>query len=105
MSVNVIKKFYLYLQTQKKSTALQQSTSFDVLLVEVTGFEPAASASRTQRSTKLSHTSKSAPFWGYLWLRKKDSNPHKQSQSLPCYHYTIPQYLNWNSRNNYIKNT
>ena len=26
-------------------------------MVEVTGFEPAASASRTQRSTKLSHTS------------------------------------------------
>ena len=26
-------------------------------LVEVTGLEPAASASRTQRSTKLSHTS------------------------------------------------
>lgn len=28
-----------------------------IFLVEVTGFEPAASASRTQRSTKLSHTS------------------------------------------------
>ena len=28
------------------------------LLVEATGFEPATSASRTQRSTKLSHTSK-----------------------------------------------
>ena len=27
------------------------------IMVEVTGFEPAASASRTQRSTKLSHTS------------------------------------------------
>ena len=26
-------------------------------MVEVTGLEPAASASRTQRSTKLSHTS------------------------------------------------
>ena len=26
-------------------------------LVEATGFEPATSASRTQRSTKLSHTS------------------------------------------------
>ena len=25
--------------------------------IEVTGFEPATSASRTQRSTKLSHTS------------------------------------------------
>ncbi len=25
------------------------------------------------------------------WLRKKDLNPHKQSQSLSCCHYTIPQ--------------
>ena len=29
-----------------------------LLMVEVTGFEPAASSSRTKRSTKLSHTSK-----------------------------------------------
>ncbi len=28
-------------------------------MVEVTGFEPAASSSRTKRSTKLSHTSDS----------------------------------------------
>ena len=27
-----------------------------------------------------------------LWLPKKDSNPHKQSQSLSCYPYTIRQY-------------
>ena len=26
-----------------------------------------------------------------LWLPKKDSNPHKQSQSLSCYLYTIRQ--------------
>ena len=32
------------------------------LMVEVTGLEPAASASRTQRSTKLSHTSKAVLF-------------------------------------------
>ena len=29
----------------------------DVVLVEATGFEPTTSASRTQRSTKLSHAS------------------------------------------------
>ena len=36
-----------------------KSRPFDLLLilVEMTGFEPAASASRTQRSTKLSHIS------------------------------------------------
>ena len=26
-----------------------------------------------------------------LWLRNRDSNPNKQSQSLPCCRYTIPQ--------------
>ena len=25
-----------------------------------------------------------------VWQRMKDSNPHKQSQSLVCYHYTNP---------------
>ena len=25
-----------------------------------------------------------------FWQREKDSNPHKQSQSLSCYPYTIP---------------
>lgn len=27
-----------------------------------------------------------------LWLGNRDSNPNKQSQSLSCYRYTIPQY-------------
>ena len=27
-----------------------------------------------------------------FWQREKDSNPHKQSQSLLCYLYTIPLY-------------
>ena len=27
------------------------------------------------------------PF--FSWQPEKDSNPHKQSQSLSCYHYTI----------------
>ena len=37
---------------------IKKSKSEDLdFLVEVTGFEPATSASRTQRSTKLSHTS------------------------------------------------
>ena len=31
--------------------------NYTCIMVEVTGLEPAASASRTQRSTKLSHTS------------------------------------------------
>ncbi|SBV98825.1 hypothetical protein KL86CLO1_11091 [uncultured Eubacteriales bacterium] len=30
---------------------------------------------------------------GFLWQREKDSNPHKQSQSLSCYPYTIPLYI------------
>ena len=28
-----------------------------------------------------------------FWQREKDSNPHKQSQSLSCYPYTIPLFL------------
>ena len=28
-----------------------------------------------------------------FWQREKDSNPHKQSQSLSCYPYTIPLYV------------
>ena len=28
----------------------------------------------------------------FFWLPKKDLNPHKQIQSLSCYHYTIRQY-------------
>ena len=28
-----------------------------------------------------------------FWLRNRDSNPNKQSQSLSCYRYTIPQRL------------
>ena len=38
-----------------------------LLLVEVTGFEHATSASRTQRSTKLSHTS----IYHYLVVNHK----------------------------------
>ena len=29
---------------------------------------------------------------GILWQPEKDSNPHKQSQSLSCYPYTIPLF-------------
>ena len=28
-----------------------------------------------------------------LWQRVKDSNPHIQSQSLLCYHYTNPLFV------------
>ena len=31
-------------------------------------------------------------FVALLWLGNRDSNPNKQSQSLSCYRYTIPQY-------------
>ena len=40
------------------NTYLNIMSSYVCVLVEVTGLEPTASASRTQRSTKLSHTSK-----------------------------------------------
>ncbi len=33
-------------------------------------------------------------FKAFSWQREKDSNPHKQSQSLSCYPYTIPLNAN-----------
>ena len=39
------------------STTKNGHLSASVFVVEATGFEPATSASRTQRSTKLSHAS------------------------------------------------
>ena len=32
-------------------------------------------------------------FKAFFWQRVKDSNPHIQSQSLLCYHYTNPLFL------------
>ena len=36
---------------------------------------------------------KAFAFRIHVWLPHEDSNPDKQSQSLPCYRYTIGQYL------------
>ena len=64
-------------------------------VVEVTRFELATPSSRTMCATKLRYTSiKTASTDSRLrWLRNRDSNPNKQSQSLSCYRYTIPQNL------------
>ena len=51
-------------------------------LVEATGFEPAASASRTQRSTKLSHASISLFISHILRLQKL-------LYSFPCHLSTL----------------
>ena len=29
----------------------------------------------------------------FYWLGNRDSNPNRQSQSLLCYRYTIPQWI------------
>lgn len=34
-----------------------------------------------------------------FWLRTKDLNPNKMSQSHSCYHYTSPQYKYLYNRN------
>ena len=39
------------------------------------------------------HKNKSNPIGLLCWLGMKDLNPHKQSQSLSCCHYTNPQYF------------
>ena len=43
---------------RKRKTAASEETTVSHSMVGMTGFEPAASASRTQRSTKLSHIPK-----------------------------------------------
>ena len=40
---------------RKRKTVASEETTVSHSMVGMTGFEPAASASRTQRSTKLSH--------------------------------------------------
>ena len=75
----------------------QISTS--VHLVEVTGLEPAASASRTQRSTKLSHTSILLPSILYSFPPKKQPLFCRWSPSfLPAHGagewgFSLPQVL------------
>ena len=41
-------------------------------------------------SGKQEKSFKSHGFEGFLWQRRKDSNPHKRSQSPVCYLYTTP---------------
>ena len=52
--IEVTQTYIPSFSTQKKEPLNQGILK---LLVEATGFEPATSASRTQRSTKLSHAS------------------------------------------------
>ena len=52
--IEVTQTYVLSFFTSKKESLNQGILK---LLVEATGFEPATSASRTQRSTKLSHAS------------------------------------------------
>src|SRR5579863_6239124 len=51
----------------------------------------AATGARQQTCAALSGTSFSC--WTCWWLGNLDSNQDKQSQSLLCYRYTIPQYF------------
>ena len=59
---------------------MEDEPSFSVEnLVEATGFEPAASASRTQRSTKLSHAST------YILNLLKAKEKHLSSRCYSAY--------------------
>ncbi len=56
-------------------------------MVEMTGFEPATSASRTQRSTKLSHISVKISLhlaMEAVWLGWKDLNPRNGGVRIHC---------------------
>ena len=50
--------------------------------------EGPVNGSKPQNKMRLVETSRIL-----FWQREKDSNPHKQSQSLSCYPYTIPLFL------------
>ena len=56
----------------RKRRLLPQSS----FLVGMTGFEPAASASRTQRSTKLSHIPK---LYQYIQLQGKSQEEYQKN--------------------------
>ena len=49
---------------------------------------------RTRRKANITEKSTSANRCAFFWLRNQDLNPDEQSQSLLCYHYTIPHRLN-----------
>ena len=53
-------------------------------MVEVTGLEPAASASRTQRSTKLSHTSISCVRIILYDFKQQMSSLFLQNKTTTC---------------------
>ena len=71
------------------------------------GFQQAAAALKTRMEAARIHhslTQLTVFSWSVqrkkrlalqvaFWQREKDSNPHKQSQSLSCYPYTIPLFL------------
>ena len=52
-----------------------------------------AAAAQTPSSPNRGSQEKALAFASaFSWLGMKDLNPHKQSQSLSCCHYTNPQY-------------
>ena len=65
------------------SSRAPSTTQPTLHMVAEEGFEP----SQTESESVVLPLHNSA-----IWLPKKDSNPHKQSQSLSCYPYTIRQY-------------
>ena len=90
------------------------------LLVEVTGLEPAASASRTQRSTKLSHTSKVSAFCGniviiynavqkvncfFCFWRKMFENEEKTMKLSPQMRTEITEKCEWHPEIHYLRET
>ena len=64
------------------SSRAPSTTQPTLHMVAEEGFEP----SQTESESVVLPLHNSA-----IWLPKKDSNPHKQSQSLSCYPYTIRQ--------------
>ena len=76
----------MYIKLHQKSRGERMLSS--AFLVEVTGFEPAASWSRTKRTTKLCHTS----LFNFIFVRIGDGfglaaarSPHGSNTPPACY--------------------
>ncbi len=66
---------------------------FCTLYPQTHGCKKVRKREKNPRNREISGVRSHDIFFGFtIWLGMKDLNPHKQSQSLSCCHYTNPQY-------------
>ena len=85
--IYLLKLHHINKKAPSEKGALTVPARSQVIVVEMTGFEPATSASRTQRSTKLSHISVKISLhlaMEAVWLGWKDLNPRNGGVRIHC---------------------